>query len=84
MSVGAPCSHGGTHDEHRRPRDAPANASRAPLQSRLAYEHGERDAVLMEHVLDVECLRQCLRSWIPFATGRSTEQELMDGMLSLY
>ena len=37
-----------------------------------------------EHVLDVECLRQCLRSWIPFATGRSTEQELMNGMLALY
>ena len=37
-----------------------------------------------EHVLDVEGLRQCLRSSSHGATGRSTEQELIAGMLTLY
>jgi hypothetical protein len=37
-----------------------------------------------QHVLDVECLRPCLRSSRSGATGRSTEQELMNGMLTLY
>ena len=37
-----------------------------------------------QHVLDAECLRPCLRSSRSGATGRSTEQELMDGMLALY
>ena len=49
-----------------------------------AESRGYLESTGPEHVIDIECLRPCLYSWIRGATGRSTEQGLMAGALKLY